>query len=255
MAQYYAMHKRLYKLPSNNIKAINMLKFGDLLFSHVDGVEDTAYYGLGHVAIVLGTIPSASAIIVAQAGGSGNVNNEATDVKTSCRILADSDFTSNYPVFARPDYGNGDMYTSLISAVTQTANGKYYLSSKTGLKLQLDTYLDSNGALAYSRTYAATLEYIEVPSSGSIIYNGSLTGLDANATPYLATLIRYDEDKKIISYNGILIENTPVSQQITKSGQTKPTKYIRIQFGHSVSQNVNMMLADLDRFSAEITVA
>ena len=70
----------------------------------------------------------------------------------------------------------------------------------------------------------------------------------------MAMIFRYDANKNFISSNGILtVENGPVTQLITKPNQTTDTCYIRIIFGHTTEQNLVTSLADLDRFSAEIT--
>lgn len=263
MAVWFAMHKQLYKLPMHPAQAVHMLKFGDILFQHMDGVHDDCYYGIGHVQIVIGTIPKDYKVIVAQAGGDVTKSNETTVVRTSVRTL---DLTSLengiFPVFARPNYGKNDTSVSTINAMMQYArDSKYHINIINGHALQLNTTINANGEISSSDTssaitpVAATTDFIPVQSSGSISYDGELTGLDTNSTPYVATLFRYDDSKQFISSNGILLANQPVSQLITKSGQLKPTRFIRISFGHTFAQEVNTLLADLDRFDAAITVS
>ena len=112
MAEWFAEQKRLFKFPETGDyrDAINLLSFGDVIFSASDPNADRIY-GIDHCMLVLKAFDDGH-LLVAQAGGAGTPlvsNNQTTACKTSIVNFADYYGDGKpYQVFARPCYGGAD---------------------------------------------------------------------------------------------------------------------------------------------------
>lgn len=246
MASWFGMHKQLYLLPANSNRAAHLLQFGDILFS---GSEAGNFFGIGHVAVVIGTIPEKSAVIVAQAGGSGWQNNYPTTVKTSCILLTNETIASTYKVFARPSYSQDNEGISLYEVLKLYAdNNAYVFSEKTGVKFQQNTvFTGATGRMTNYKTIAATPDFYEVEPSATVTYIGAIK--DGANIPFVSNVFEYDENKSFIQSQIILASNgehNPMTLSAT-------TKYIRFTFGHLEGSNTPVLLADFKDFKAKIT--
>lgn len=112
MAEWFAEQKRLFKFPETGDyrDAINLLSFGDVIFSASDPNADRIY-GIDHCMLVLKAFDDGH-VLVAQGGGAGAPlvsDNQATVCKTSIVNFADYYGAGKpYQVFARPCYGGAD---------------------------------------------------------------------------------------------------------------------------------------------------
>lgn len=176
LAQFFAQQKRLYILPSDMTKAVDMLEFGDILFSNPN-YSDDHFYHITHCAIVLGTFRAGvhNRIVVAHSTTSnsvtdGHIDFGGTGVKVSCiELLQNSTTERNYHVFARPDYGRMS-----ISAVDAEAAGV-----GAGLPYKIRPMplpglsIDNNGATSLGAgAYAASAELIPVLPGTTLTYIG-----------------------------------------------------------------------------------
>ena len=123
LAEWFAAHKQLFTIPS--VRSVDVLRPGDVIFSKIDGMSanaSKAFYGMGHVAIVVQTYPRDGLALVAQSGGftadlttypthTYNIDSMQELSDTGCRLtiidiqkLVDIGYLK---VFARPAYGAG----------------------------------------------------------------------------------------------------------------------------------------------------
>lgn len=176
LAQFFAQQKRLYVLPSDMQKAVDMLEFGDIVFSNPD-YSDDHFYHITHCAIVLGTFRAGNhnRIVVAHSTGSNSATSGHLDfggngVKASCiELLQDSTTERNYHLFARPDYGRMS-----ISAVDAEAAGVGAgLPYKIRPLLLPGLTINNNGVTALSEgAYSASAELIPVLPGTTLTYIG-----------------------------------------------------------------------------------
>lgn len=243
MASWFAQHKRLFEIPQSAGKSCQMLRFGDLLFgTTTEGVESERYYGIGHVGIVLGTIPGTRTVVVAEAGEFDNTTingNESTVCKTACLEFSLANIQQYFKVFARPDYGAAKVGAE--GALPQfAADGKYYFAPRFTVNAFVST---TTGALSSSNTWAATEAFYEVIPGKTITYTGAAK--DENNVPYGCSCIEYDADRNFIKATTLTETACVLSEN---------TKYVRFNFGHYGSQNAKMTLVRIDDFGAALDI-
>ncbi|MBQ9301298.1 MAG: hypothetical protein IJ214_12405 [Clostridia bacterium] len=223
MAQFYAGKRRLFALPTDPYKAASMLQFGDILFK--SNPDNSYYYGIHHVMLVIGTVPSTHAVIVAQAGnGDATEHSEETVCKTSRITLTRETLKQKYRVFARPNYP-----------------AEY--AGEKGSLLQIATMLNSTTGKLYDTTYwTATPEFIPVSPGQAVTFTGS--AVNAGGVAYYCSCFEYD------GQYGYIRRTVITAKPMVIGGDTR---FIRFTFGHMQSDGVRMTLEQTRDFSFAIS--
>ncbi len=212
MAQYFAEQKQLFSLKGDDpYTAVEKLRFGDILFFSYSpyelGTSGERYYGIGHVALVLGTIPEENCIIIAQGGGSPSsitlFNNENTVVRTTVLKVTQEELETHLRLFARPRYASVPYDREEISAQYRILPD----SIEYQPRFQLNTAIDSNtDGLTLSRFCASTVDYCPAAGGGLLIYTGPAKD---DLTLFFAA--EYDKDFDLIGFSelsdGYVLQN------------------------------------------------
>lgn len=211
LAEWFAAHKQLFTIPS--VRSVDILRPGDVIFSKIDGMSanaSKAFYGMGHVAIVVKTYPRDGYALVAQSGGftdsasplHGYNIYSAQDLEdTGCRMtiidvqkLVDIGYMK---VFARPAYGRGktqgkNITGNFFSGNSSGTNTKITEASET---MQIIGYIVPKEPLKANTMYTLEIGGGNLPSyrdNGSFFLvraydpNGGGTAGDRNRMSYVS---------------------------------------------------------------------
>jgi len=174
MAQYFAEQKQLFAIDYlEPYSAVSKLRFGDILFISYPPEKNEfsrdSYYNIGHVALVLGTIPDENCILVVQGGDSPKgltlFSNEKTVVKTTVLKVTKEELQNHLRLFARPQYVDVPLRQAERYRVTHNTI-QYYP------KFQMNTSADiySEG-ITLARKLAATPDYYPAVGGAKLINN------------------------------------------------------------------------------------
>ena len=228
MAEYFAENKRLFSLKclENGYESRRKLQFGDILF-FTDTQYPDRYYGIGHVAIVIDASWDYCTIAHVTSQAAGGIVQQNFGTETGCCTLLRLTATqadNTFKVFARPDYNEPKLRTA-IQVLKSCLDGNYEINLghdyTPGYSLNQTTMLPS-----MSVSYGIS-GYYDAIGGATVKYIGAAT--DASGNGYVCLLAQYDEN-----YAPIIRSSITTNPVVLNSA----TRYIRLQFGYTLSSGV-----------------
>lgn len=257
-AMWLAEHKRLYAFPEDPAEALSQLQFGDIIFGSND-IYPRYYYAIEHIMIVLGTVPSQGAVIVAEAIDLDYAPTyyEQIGAHIAPLLLRDSTTgktSSYYRVWGRPDYSHIGQKRDLLipkGANTFTYN-PFFLDATLVCRGTSDSSTVPGGKLMLDRYSAGTPDFYPAIPGSVVSYTGASS---CDRGVYLCRVHEFDDTYKLIKNTTIAYatNGTPATNPVT-IGNT--TKYLKFTFGiqsNTMSDtSVGIWLSNID--DCEITM-